>query len=54
MHTKTFLDTKKSLGPYAKHFTLIKINDIEYNNYFEKIGYVLKQEINYNQIYIKK
>lgn len=31
MHTKTFLDTKKSLGPYAKHFTLIKINDVEYN-----------------------
>ena len=30
------------------------LNDIEYNNYFEKIGYVLKQEINYNQIYVKK
>ena len=31
MHTKTFLDTKKQLGPYANHFTLIKINDVEYN-----------------------
>lgn len=30
-HSKTFLDTKKVLGPYAKNFTLIKINDVEYS-----------------------
>jgi D-glycero-beta-D-manno-heptose-7-phosphate kinase len=30
-HPLTFLDTKKKLGLFAKNFTFIKINDVEYN-----------------------
>lgn len=29
-HDKTFLDTKKILGDWAKHITYIKVNEVEY------------------------
>ena len=31
-HTNVFLDTKKTLGPWAESAAYIKINDYEYNN----------------------
>ena len=44
-HNNVFLDTKKILGPWAKHCKYIKINDYEYNNSIEHINDELGDKI---------